>query len=115
MLFQHDGCPAHGTRLVSRHLRETFRIVIAGRGGTIQWPPRSPDLTPLDYFLWGYLKDEVYNNPIPVESVEELKRRVTEACARLSPDAIRDALNRGWVARAEACIGQGGGHFEQHL
>jgi hypothetical protein len=30
------------------------------RGGPISWPPRSPDLTPLDFFLWGYAKDQVY-------------------------------------------------------
>jgi len=22
----------------------------------VEWPPRSPDLSPLDYFLWGHLK-----------------------------------------------------------
>ena len=31
-----------------------------GRGGTINWPPRSPDLTPLDFCLWGLMKSEVY-------------------------------------------------------
>jgi hypothetical protein len=31
-----------------------------GRGGPIAWPPRSPDLTPLDIFLWGYVKNTVY-------------------------------------------------------
>jgi transposase len=37
----------------------------------IEWPPYSPDLNPLDYFLWGYLKDRVYaNSP---HTLEELK------------------------------------------
>nr|CAI5833004.1 unnamed protein product [Callosobruchus analis] len=31
-----------------------------GRRGPIEFPPRSPDLTPLDFFLWGTVKDEVY-------------------------------------------------------
>ncbi|PNF27274.1 hypothetical protein B7P43_G05160, partial [Cryptotermes secundus] len=30
-----------------------------GRGGPVTWSPRSPDLTPLDYFLWGYVKNSV--------------------------------------------------------
>ena len=25
------------------------------------WPPRSPDLNPCDFSLWGYLKSKVYN------------------------------------------------------
>ena len=24
------------------------------------WPPRSPGLTPCDFFLWGYVKDNAY-------------------------------------------------------
>jgi len=35
-----------------------------GRRGAIKWPPRSPDLTPLDYFMWGYLKERVYKTKI---------------------------------------------------
>ncbi|KAJ4433406.1 hypothetical protein ANN_15665 [Periplaneta americana] len=31
-----------------------------GRTGPIRWPPRSPDLTPLDFFFWGFIKDRVY-------------------------------------------------------
>ncbi|EFN85682.1 hypothetical protein EAI_02991, partial [Harpegnathos saltator] len=28
--------------------------------GPIEWPPRSPDMNPLDFFFWGYLKDCIY-------------------------------------------------------
>ena len=42
------------------------------------WPPRSPDLTPCDFFLWGYVKDKVYVPPLP-ESLDELKRRIKSA------------------------------------
>jgi hypothetical protein len=49
----------------------------AGRDRPIQWPPRSPDLTPLDFFLWGYDKDIVYK--IPVTSFDELKLRIFAA------------------------------------
>ncbi|KAL1454591.1 hypothetical protein WDU94_010811 [Cyamophila willieti] len=114
MIFQHDGCPAHGTNRVKRHVQQMFRLIIALRGGTIPWPPRSPDLTPLDYFLWGYSKDLVYNNQAPIESVDEVKRSVRAACATLTPDVISAALNKDWVRRAEICFEQGGGRFE-HL
>ena len=32
-------------------------VAWTGRGGTTIWPPRSPDLTPLDVSVWGYVKD----------------------------------------------------------
>ena len=31
-----------------------------GRGGPTVWPPRSPDLTPMDYFLLGHIKALIY-------------------------------------------------------
>lgn len=55
MWFQHDGAPAHSTRVVRQFLDATFPERWIGRGGTIQWPPRSPDLNPLDFFLMGVL------------------------------------------------------------
>ncbi|EZA48500.1 hypothetical protein X777_12995, partial [Ooceraea biroi] len=41
-------------------LNESFPDRWIGRGGRISWPARSPDLTPLDFFLWGHLKNEVF-------------------------------------------------------
>jgi hypothetical protein len=42
------------------------------------WPPRSPDATPCDFFLWGYVKDQVYIPPLPA-SIPELKVRIRTA------------------------------------
>ena len=60
MYFQYDGAPSHYTRHVMQHLNDTFPNRWIGRGSTINWPPRSPDLTPLDFCLWGMMKSEVY-------------------------------------------------------
>jgi len=54
MYFQHDGAPSHYTWHVMQHLNSTFPNRWIGRGSTINWPPRSPDLTPLDFCLWGF-------------------------------------------------------------
>jgi len=51
MYFQHDGYPLRYTRRVTEYLNESFRNLWLGRGGPVAWPPRSPDLTSLDYFL----------------------------------------------------------------
>ncbi|KYN35890.1 hypothetical protein ALC56_09681 [Trachymyrmex septentrionalis] len=43
-------------------------------------PPRSCDLTPLDFFLWGYLKSQVYvNKPTTTRALkEEIQRCINE-------------------------------------
>ncbi|GBM69245.1 hypothetical protein AVEN_134692-1 [Araneus ventricosus] len=64
--FQHDGASAHKTSSVKQYLVEEFGEQIIGCGGFREWPPRSPDLTPMDFFLWGYLKQQVYDNPPPI-------------------------------------------------
>jgi len=55
------------------------------------WPARSLDLTPCDYFLWGYVKDEVFVPPQPV-SISDLKNRITAAVETVT----LDLLSRAW-------------------
>ena len=51
--FQMDGCPAHKSRNVRDQLNEHFEEQWIGRYGPVRWPPRSPDLTPLDFHVWN--------------------------------------------------------------
>ena len=53
LFFQQDGAPAHYALDVRAWLDSKFENQWIGRGGPIEWPPRSPDLTPCDFFLWG--------------------------------------------------------------
>lgn len=48
--YQQDGAPAHYDLLVRNYLNQTFPNRWIGRRGFIEWPARSPDLTPLDFF-----------------------------------------------------------------
>ncbi|GFV30094.1 hypothetical protein TNCV_1107441 [Trichonephila clavipes] len=52
----------HVTQIVPQSdlLKDTFGDRLISRFGPVNWPPRSCDLTPLDYFLWGYVKSLVY-------------------------------------------------------
>lgn len=59
--FQQDGATPHTSRETMALLREFFPRKLISRFGDIPWPPRSPDLTPVDFFLWGYLKSKVYD------------------------------------------------------
>jgi hypothetical protein len=53
MLIQQDGTPSHFHKEVTDFLHRKFPEKWIGRGGPVNWPPRSPDLTPLDFFLLG--------------------------------------------------------------
>lgn len=79
MWFQHDGAPTHFGNIVREHLNAMFGQHWIGRRGPTPWPPRSPDLTPLDFYVWGRMKDLVYSTP--VESDMDLVGRVVEAAA----------------------------------
>ena len=62
--YQLGGAPAHFTLLVCEWLDHHFPARWIGRGGPVVWPARSPDLTPLNYFLWGCMKEKVYETEI---------------------------------------------------
>jgi hypothetical protein len=64
MYFQDDGTPPHYTRLVMQYLNDTFPNQWIGCVSTINWPPRSPDLTPFNFCLWGLMKSKVYRRKV---------------------------------------------------
>ena len=64
IIFEQDGVSPHWGLHVSEFLNETFPDRWIGRNRPIPSPPRSPDITPLDFFLWGYVKDIVYRTKV---------------------------------------------------
>ena len=90
MWFQHNGAPPHFIRAVRDHLVRRFGQTWIGCGGSIAWPAHSPDLTPLDYFLWGHIKSLVYETP--VDSEEELLARVM-AAMHVGLKGIKNTIN----------------------
>ena len=79
MYFQHDGAPSHYTRHVMQHLNDAFLNRWIGRGSSINWPPRSPDLTPSDFCLRGLMKSEVYRKK--VDTRDELLVNILDVIA----------------------------------
>ncbi|XP_046435973.1 uncharacterized protein LOC124187828 [Neodiprion fabricii] len=75
MLFQHDGAPAHFSARTRQFLNERFPDRWIGGGGPVAWPPRSPDLNPLDYCLWDLIKEFVYEDP--PNTLEALENQVS--------------------------------------
>ncbi|GFX93914.1 putative DD41D transposase [Trichonephila clavipes] len=75
--FQQDGATCHTARATIDLLKDTFGDRLISRFGPVNWPPRSCDLTPLDYFLWGYVKSLVYaDEPQTLDHLEDNIRRV---------------------------------------
>ncbi|XP_076280938.1 uncharacterized protein LOC143209337 [Lasioglossum baleicum] len=112
MFFQMDAAPAHHAVSVRTHIDQTFEDRWFGCGGPVAWPARSPDLNPLDFFLWGYLKNEVYRKP--VRSAEEMLARVRGTIAAISTATLK-RMQREVVRRAELCVQENGGHIEHLL
>ena len=110
--FQQDGAPPHYAQNVRHYLSEVFPNRWIGRRGTIEWAPRSPDLNPLDYFLWGHLKTKVYvTRP---ENLDELMQRLTYEIRQITPDMIRNVKNEFYF-RLGFCQEKNGQHFQQYL
>lgn len=110
--YQHDGAPPHRIHAVCAWLDRTFDGRWIGFRGEVEWPARSPDLTPLDFFLWGYLKENVYATP-PAD-LGDLRQRVTACIRTITPEMMED-VRESIVNRAEMCIAADGGHVEQAL
>jgi hypothetical protein len=61
--FQHDSAPPYYLGEVREYLSTHFPGRWIGRAAPIPWPPRSPDLTPREFFLWGFVKGRVFVPP----------------------------------------------------
>ena len=113
--FQQDGAAAHYGREVRAYLDTQFPHRWIGRRGEIEWPARSPDLTPLDYFLWGYLKSKVYSTQ--PQSLDELQNRILQEATLIDREMIRNAVTHFYNRIAfcqEAHEGQLQGKNEGH-
>ena len=54
--------------------------------------PRSPVATPCDFFLWGYVKDQVYVPPLST-SIPELKVQIRTAIETTTADMLQTVWN----------------------
>ena len=104
--FQQDSATFYTSRETIALLRSKFDYRIISRNGEVNWPPRSCDLTPLDYFLWGYLKSKVYtNNP---QTLQHLKDNIQAAIDAIDPLLLREVIEN-FDFRMIACQQSRGG------
>ncbi|GFT75598.1 transposable element Tc3 transposase [Trichonephila clavipes] len=96
--FQQDGATCHTARATIDSLKDTFGDRLISRFGPVNWPPRSCDLTPLDYFLWGYVKSLVYaDKPQTLDHLEDNIRRVI---TDIRPQLLEKVIEN-WTSRLD--------------
>lgn len=84
VIFQHDGASPHYANIAHEFLVSTFRLWWIGRGSLTPWPSRSPDLTRLDFYLWGYGKQDPYRERI--NDINHLKQTITDFIHSVTAD-----------------------------
>ncbi|GFW25675.1 uncharacterized protein TNCV_1309361 [Trichonephila clavipes] len=91
-------CNIHTARATIDLLKDTFGDRLISCFGPVNWPPRSCDLTPLDYFLWGYVKSLVYaDKPQTLDYLEDNIRRVI---ADIRPQML-EKVTENWTSRLD--------------
>lgn len=125
--IQMDGAPPHYGRQIREWLNHNYEdrwigrlpplqqhaLLVPGVGPT-PWPPRSPDLNPLDYWLWGHLKAKVYE--VVITTREQLTHRIIDAANELKQEHnLVSRAVQSTIKRCTKCIEVNGQHFEQFL
>jgi inhibitor of nuclear factor kappa-B kinase subunit alpha len=84
-IFQQDGAPAHNAKKTQKWLAENVPEFWEKE----IWPPSSPDINPLDYFVWGVVERDT--NRTPHTTLKSLKAKIKE---------VMTSMNRNMVKRA---------------
>jgi len=110
--FQQDGAPLHFHRDVTAYLNEKLPGQWIGQRGAGEFPPHSPELTPLDFYLWGTLKDVAYC--IKLATLVVLWEEIKTACAAIHVNTLVNVA-QAVVRRNQKCLDNDGNHFEHLL
>ncbi|GFW73995.1 uncharacterized protein TNCV_545191 [Trichonephila clavipes] len=96
--FQKDGATCHTARATIDLLKDMFGDRLISRFGPMIWPPRSCDLTPLDYFLWGYVKSLV--NAVKSQTLDHLEDNIRRVIADIRPQMLEKVIEN-WTSRLD--------------
>ena len=124
--FQQDGVTCHIVAEATLEvLRPVFEDRIISRRADVIWPPRSCDLIPLDYYLWGAFKDKCYaDKPDTIDAVKDkcyadkpetidaLNDNIFEAIGEIQLHTIDNVL-KNWTDRVDYCMANRGSHLNE--
>lgn len=111
--FQQDGAPAHWSVRVRDSLNGNFPNRWIGRGGAMLWPPQSPDFAPMDFFAWGYMRQQVFTPERP-KTYQDFRNQVYNfsrqellqfpahlqfllKCSIMSGNRLQDGFTPAWL------------------
>ncbi|KAI6212569.1 hypothetical protein M3Y94_00041400 [Aphelenchoides besseyi] len=115
LVFQQDGAPPHIGNNVLAVLDRHFSNRWIARGthahpAPTAWPPRSPDLTWMDYSIWGYAKSLIFNRPQPPRTLDELRQSIEEVAELIRQNRpLRQRIAANYARRLQKCIDVNGG------
>ncbi len=84
-ILQQDNATIH----VSAVTKEWFRV---NNVEVLEWPPRSPDLNPIED-LWGWLVRKVYQNGRQYSDKESLKAGIREAWDQIPQEYLKALID----------------------
>ncbi|GFU57298.1 putative transposable element [Trichonephila clavipes] len=119
--FQQDGATCHTARAIIIYLllkdtfiiyllKDTFGDRLISRFGPVNWPPRSCDLTPLDYFLWGYVKSLVYADK--PQTLDHLEDNIHRVITDIRPQMLEKVIEN-WTSRLDNIRASRGSHMPE--
>ncbi|GFT50551.1 transposable element Tcb2 transposase [Trichonephila clavipes] len=108
--FQQDGAKCHTARATIDLLKDTFGDRLISRFGPVNWPPRSCDLTPQGYFLWGYVKSLVYADK--PQTLDHLEDNIHHVIADIRPQMLEKVIEN-WTSRLDYIRASRGSHMPE--
>ena len=110
--FQQDGATCHTAEGTFDVLRPVSENRTMSRRADVAWPPRNCDLPPLDYYLWGAVKDKCYaDRP---ETIDALKDNIRDAIGEIQLHAIDNVL-KNWTDRVGYCMANRGSYLNENI
>ncbi|GFS88967.1 uncharacterized protein TNCV_5038121 [Trichonephila clavipes] len=108
--FEQDGATCHTARATIDLLKDTFGDRLISRFGPVNWPPRSCDFTPLDYFLCGYVKSLVYADK--PQTLDHLEDNIRSVMADIRPQILGKVIEN-WTSRLDYIRASRGSHMPE--
>jgi len=107
--YQPDGATCHTSNASMREIESFLKDRIISKN---LWPPRSSDLTPADFFLWGLLKGKVYKNT--PRTIEKLKDAIRQEIQAVTVDTLEKVF-QNLKKCIQVCLDVKGDQFQHRL
>ena len=96
--FQQDRATAHTSLRAREWLTNQFRNKIISHHMEFPWPARSPDLSPLDYFLLSYVKENIFKRqPADIEILKKLSKKLHHLSIKMFCVLLWQILKNGLI------------------